>query len=171
VFVKRRLGYSEYKPVIDRFVALVEDALQDNLVSAVLYGSVARGEARPESDVDLLLILEQASPVYWERLQLLMPILRQLRRLPCWKDLEAERIFPELNLIILSRPEAEQNRYLYLDMIEDSRVLLDREDFFHRRLQTLKARLLELGARKVKQDGNWYWDLKPDLKPGEVVIL
>ena len=31
--------------------------------------------------------------------------------------------------------------------------------------------LAELGARRVPWQGGWYWELKPDLKPGEVFTL
>ncbi len=28
-----------------------------------------------------------------------------------------------------------------------------------------------IGARKIRRDSGWYWDLKPDLKPDEVLVL
>jgi hypothetical protein len=169
--MEQAIGYREYKPLLDRFVHYVQAAWGENVVSIVLYGSVARGEAGPESDMDVLLILDEASPIYRERLRPLFPILRQLRRQPCWRVLEDQGIVPALSVLILSREEADQNRCLYLDMIEEARVLVDRESFFQGRLNVLKRRLRELGARKVRRDGAWYWDLKPELRLGEVVIL
>ena len=50
-------------------------------------------------------------------------------------------------------------------------ILIDREGFFQNRLKALQNRLRELGARKIRRNGDWYWDLKPDLTPDEVVIL
>jgi len=32
-------------------------------------------------------------------------------------------------------------------------------------------RLKELGAKRVERKGSWFWILKPDLKPGEIVVL
>lgn len=46
---------------IKRFAADVEKAAGDNLVSLVLYGSAARGTATEDSDVNLLLVLTDAS--------------------------------------------------------------------------------------------------------------
>jgi hypothetical protein len=32
--------------------------------------------------------------------------------------------------------------------------------------------MAELGSRRIElPDGGWYWDLKPDWRPGEVVDL
>lgn len=166
-----QFGYPTYKPLLDCFVASVEEILGDSVLSVVLYGSVARGNATTESDVDLLLVLEKAPPVFRERIQLLLPILRHLRRRACWAELVAQRIFPSPNVVILSRREADQNLPLYLDMIEEARILLDRGHFFSHRLDKLQDRLRQLGARKIRRDSGWYWDLKPNLEPDEVLVL
>ncbi|MBI2219306.1 MAG: hypothetical protein HYU51_18665 [Candidatus Rokubacteria bacterium] len=34
-----------------------------------------------------------------------------------------------------------------------------------------RARLSALGARRIWRGSAWYWELKPDLKPGEVIAL
>lgn len=46
------------RAVLERFAAQAKEVLRDNLVSIVLFGSRARGEARPDSDVDLLLVVK-----------------------------------------------------------------------------------------------------------------
>jgi predicted nucleotidyltransferase len=46
---------------LDRFAKALKDAAGDNLVSLVLYGSAARGTAHSASDVNLLLILRDAT--------------------------------------------------------------------------------------------------------------
>jgi hypothetical protein len=38
-------------------------------------------------------------------------------------------------------------------------------------LEHLRARLRELGARRIRRGDAWYWELKPDLKPSEVFTL
>jgi predicted nucleotidyltransferase len=169
--MRQTIGYSEYQGLLDAFVGLVQHALGDQLVSLVLYGSVARGTARPDSDVDLLLVLREAPAGYWKRLQPLLPILKKLRKEPCWKKLEEQGLIPFLSLLVLSLEEAKENRYLYLDMIEEAMILVDQEGFFHNKLASLRQRLEELGAKKIQRNEDWYWDLKPDLKLGDVIIL
>lgn len=168
---QRKIGYPDYQSLLDCFSAMILETCDEQVISIVLYGSVARGDAGPESDVDILLIMKEASPVYRQRLQPLIALMRQLRQQPCWKALEARELAPSLSVLILSKEEAEQNRYLYLDMTDGARILFDRDAFFHMRLDTVRMRLRELGARKVRRDATWYWDLKPDLQPGEVVTL
>lgn len=169
--MKQSMGYRKFKPLLDHFVHQIQTRLGKNVISIVLYGSVARGEAGPESDVDLLLILDKASPSYRERLRSISPILRELQRHPHWTVLENQGSSPVFSVLILSREEADQNRLFYLDMIEDAHILVDRGNFFQHRLSAIEKRLQELGARKVRQNGTWYWDLKPDLHLGEGVIL
>jgi len=70
--------------------------------------------------------------------------------------------------LVLSKEEAQKNRYIFLDMIEEAKVLHDQRGFFAGRLQELKKRLAEVGSRKIcLLDGSWHWDLKPDLVLGE----
>lgn len=168
---KQTVGYSEYQGLLSAFVEAVQQALGEELVSVVLYGSVARATARPESDVDLLLVIREAPAEYRKRLQPLLPILRGLRKHPCWIALEDQGLTPFLSLLVLSSEEAKENRYLYLDMIDEAIILVDEEGFFNSKLEGLRRRLEELGAKKVRRNGDWYWDLKPDLRLGDVVIL
>jgi hypothetical protein len=56
-------------------------------------------------------------------------------------------------------------------MVEDASILFDRNGFFSKILDRLRARLKELGAKRVWKGNIWYWVLKPDYKPGEVIEL
>jgi hypothetical protein len=161
----------DYQPLVDRFTELAEEQIAENLVSVVLYGSVARGNAGPLSDIDILVVIEEGSDVYYERLEPFLTILNQIRAESAGVKQDEFGLIPEISVLILTREESSENKYLYLDMIEEAKILYDRDEFFQKRLESLADRLEELGSRRVEFNGGWYWDLKPDLKLGEVVVL
>jgi hypothetical protein len=70
-------------------------------------------------------------------------------------------------LRIKTRAEAERVIPLYLDMVEDAVIFYDKERFFCQLMGSLRQRLETLGARRLRAGRVRYWDLKPDLKPGE----
>ena len=145
----------------DAWIAL----LGPRLLSLVLFGSVARGRPRESSDVDLLVVAEGFPTSLRERRR---PLLEE------WSRVRAERGLPavEWNLVTKTPGEARFHSPLYLDIVEDGILLLDREGFFQSVLDAMRARMRELGSRRVfLEDGSWYWDLKPDFRFGEVVEL
>jgi predicted nucleotidyltransferase len=139
------------------------------LVSLAVFGSVGRGTLRPDSDIDLLIVADD------------LPNGR-LQRVAEFRNVEAEMAFalaqaraagltPELSPVFKTPYEVLQGSPLFLDMIEDARLLYDRADFLRGALTRFKARLDRLGARRIWRGNAWLWDLKPDYKPGEVFEL
>lgn len=158
-------GYKDHKETLNRFEQLLIEKFGDNLISIILYGSVAKGTAKEESDLDLLIILKEAPTSYYERLEPVIDIEIKLRK-------SISRTAPIFSSIILSKEEAMENRNIFLDMIDDSIILFDKNNFFKNRLKELKNRLIQLGSRKVTlKDNTWYWQLKPDMKAGEILEL
>jgi predicted nucleotidyltransferase len=89
--MKTGLGIQNYREIIERFVELIQQELKDNLVSVVLYGSVAREEASPQSDIDLLIIQDQGSPHYYERLEPIISAEKKLRDTEVYLEFEKEK--------------------------------------------------------------------------------
>ncbi len=161
-------GYTAYEEILTKFKQSLQDRFGADLVSLVLFGSVARGAAKPESDIDLLIILENAPDSYYRRLEPVVDIELKLRK----EAFETTGAAPMFSSIILSREEAMENRNIFLDMLDASIILYDKDDFFKNRLRELKKRLLQLGSKKVVlEDKTWYWNLKPGSAPGEVIEL
>jgi len=48
-------------------------------------------------------------------------------------------------------------------------ILCDKDGFVKRLFDRMRARLQELGARRIWRGNAWYWDLKPDWHPGDVI--
>lgn len=165
--VRRGLSHVSYKqfvPVIREFVEQVKNVFRDNLVSIVLFGSVARGDCREDSDIDMLVVMRNLPQSFFKRIDLFIPIIEKARENASSKPLI--QVYP------LTVDEAAKNRPIYLDMLTDAIIIYDRDKFIEKVLERLWLKLKGLGAKKVKlKDGSWLWMLKPDIKPGEVVEI
>jgi predicted nucleotidyltransferase len=139
--------------------------LGNRLVSIVLFGSVARRQARPTSDIDLVLVAHDLPRALADRRRIFLESWERVRR--------ARALAPVLwNLVAKSPAEARHRSPLYLDIVEEGLLILDRDQFFEAVLAGMRVRMRELGSRRVfLPDGTWYWDLKPDFRFGEIVEI
>jgi predicted nucleotidyltransferase len=136
------------------------------LVSLAVYGSVARGRCRPDSDVDLLVIATDLPRGRMHRTAEFGAVEQRLK--PLLARLASEGVYCVLSPLLKTPDEAKAGSPLFLDMIEEAVLLHDEGGFFRGLLDDFAARLKRLGARKVSVGDMWYWDLKPDYKIGEV---
>ncbi len=139
--------------------------LGPRLRSLVLFGSVARGQSTAHSDIDLLVVAEGFPRSLVERRRPL---------LAAWSRARARHGLPSVdwNIVTKTPEEAQFHSPLYLDLVEDGILLVDRGAFFETVLDAMRARMRALGSRRVfLDDGSWYWDLKPDYRFGEVVEI
>ena len=146
--------------LLNRLVSLCKEYYGERLVSLAVFGSVGRGTARPESDIDLLLIVKDLPKGRIARV-------REFIALEVALGIATKGRF-ELSPVFKTPEEIANGSPLLLDMVEDARILFDSEDFFAGTLKNLKARLQQLGARRIWQGNMWYWDLKPDYIQGEI---
>jgi len=157
----------EYRGTVRRLTELLSARFGEKLVSIVVFGSVARGVAKRDSDIDVLLVCEDFEKSM-HRTDKLVDVILQL-----WSEEKKpldEQVWIQFHPL---RPEeAEKNRPIYLDMIEDGVIIYDRNGFMENVLKRLEKRLQELGSKKVYlPDGSWYWVLKPSIKRGEVLEI
>lgn len=145
---------------LNRLTSLCKEYYGERLITLAVFGSVGRGTSRLDSDIDLLLVVEHLPVGRMARIKEFAPIEATLGR-------DAAGKF-ELSPIFKTPEEIANSSPLFLDMVEDVRMLFDRNDFFKSVLENLKERLQKLGARRIWQGNAWYWDLKPDYKQGEI---
>ena len=151
------------------YTGALKGLLGDALVSVLLFGSVARDEAAAVSDIDLLVVAEDLPRGRFARLDRLRAADEIVR--PQLENLRRQGIFTDFHVLLKTPAEAAILRPLYLDFVEDAVILYDREGFFARVLNDLRASLDRLGARRLQRGRLRYWDLKPDYTPGEVFTI
>jgi len=163
-----RIG-EPYRSLLSRLLNALLAHFGDNLVSLVVYGSVARVSARRDSDIDLLIVANSLPRGRMERQNIFLKVEKNLE--PEINDLWEKGFHVDFSPIILSVEEAQRIRPIYLDMVEDAVIIYDKDDFFKKVLDRLRRRLEELGAKRVWVGNRWYWILKPNIKFGEVVKI
>ncbi len=128
------------------------------LQGIVLFGSVARGTERPDSDVDLLVVLDCELPRLSRRWDLLEPALGPVEdrlRDAC----PAACITP----VVRQVAELRVGNPIYYDMtVQAERVVLfDRDAMMTRFLDDIAARMRHYGSRRLHDGCKPYWDLAP----------
>ncbi|MDI7270064.1 MAG: nucleotidyltransferase domain-containing protein [Myxococcota bacterium] len=142
--------------LVERALAVAREAFGSELRSLALFGSHARGEATGASDIDLAVVVGELADDPYARVAGAKLALRVEEP-------------PFLSFVIWRSAELAGHPWLLLDVATDGIVLLD-DGGLERELQDVRARLRAYGSRRVRlPDGTWYWDLKPDWKPGDVV--
>jgi predicted nucleotidyltransferase len=142
----------------------------DRLMAVVLYGSVARGEETPESDVDLLIVADGLPASRRARNRLLVEFEEGFlpALLAPW---HRQGMYIDVSTRIKTPQEARRLTLFYLDLTEEAIILHERGRFFQDILDQLRQRLAELGAQRQQQGRVRYWKLKPDYRWGEVIKL
>lgn len=115
------------------------------LVSMAVFGSAARGTMRPDSDIDLLIVIDDLPDGRMARVgefeaveKAVEPVLAQAR---------SEGVYTSLSPVFKTREELAYGSLLFLDMTDQARILYDPEDVLSDYFAGLRARLQELGAR------------------------
>lgn len=165
-----QFGIEDYKPFLEKLLTEMWNAFSGGaILSVALFGSVARGEAHLESDIDLLIIHE---PVPYDPVERFVLVQLKLEESEEYKALRAKGFYPNLSPIFMTIQELSLKPLILLDIIDHGIILKDERGLLNAKMERLRERVEELGSRKIVfKDGSWAWDLKPDWKPGEVIEI
>jgi predicted nucleotidyltransferase len=158
-----------YVPLLLAFLRTLLERLGPRLKSVVLYGSVARETPGPESDIDLILVIEGLPRDYLKRASL-------IARLEDHPDIRRERKLlreagrsGRLSYVLMEPEEARTLRLLYLDVSTEGVILLDRDGLMARVLARTREEMERAGAVRHQTDRGWYWTFGRDLRVGEAM--
>jgi hypothetical protein len=142
-----------YARLLDRLLAELRAEYGDRLVAVAVFGSVGRGTPRHDSDVDLLIVARDLPGGRFARVEEFLPAERRLG--------DAPRIVPDQPPVLIAPvfktpEELDYGSPLFLDMVEDARILYDPDGVLAGRLERLRERLRQLGARRIWLGNAWY---------------
>lgn len=143
--------------ILQKIVDCYKDYLSNHLVSIVLFGSHARGDAKETSDFDLFIIAEE------------LPVKIFQRMLFVRKPLKGQ--FAERICIIAKTPEEVLKDLppLFLDLGLDGIILFDKNDFFKNLQTKIREIIQQAGLQRKKVNGEFYWEWQtPPLKGWEI---
>ncbi|MGB9749828.1 MAG: nucleotidyltransferase domain-containing protein [Caldisericia bacterium] len=137
---------------------------KDNLISFVVFGSCGRETPNNESDIDLLIILNNTprgrinrNLEFYKNVEILLEDeLKNLRKFG---------IDTYISPIIKTKEEVFYGSPIFLEMTEKVKIIFDKDEFFKNYLKELKKKMTKYGTKKIKD----YWIYKEKVDKEEVV--
>lgn len=155
----------QFEKILKELDKAVKEVYGSRLVTLAVFGSMGRNTPCPDSDIDLLIIADDLPHGRIKRVREFDLVEEKLQ--PLLDRMWQEGIRTSLSPIIKEPNDVLKGSLIFLDMLDDARILYDRNSFFQNYLDDLRKRLDKLGAKKVYRGGAWYWGLKEDYKIGE----
>ncbi|NPV52020.1 MAG: nucleotidyltransferase domain-containing protein [Firmicutes bacterium] len=143
-------------------VAVLTEILQhyrDNLSGLAIFGSYARRENRKNSDLDLLIILQEA-PRRRERLVEFIDEIELKHEHLAQRLYDEEDILCELSPYILREAEALRVQPIYFDLVSHHVVVSDPKGIVARIIASMWALLRDVGAHRVRRNNTWEWQTR-----------
>jgi uncharacterized protein len=160
----------EYTKLVQKIFHKTKEYYKKDLISFVVFGSYAKDTLSPYSDIDILIITKKQPKSRAKRIiNFINNVEKKLEKYI--ENLRKKNIFVEISPIIKTQEEVEYGSFLFLDMIQDSIILYDKDNFFKEYLYSLDKKLKEYGSKKVFKKGGYYWIIKENVNPKEGINL
>lgn len=150
---------------------MLKQKLSDDLLSVILFGSVARGTWTDESDIDLFLII---SDNFSRDTSLDRKIIDIILDYEEESDLITEmgvNLTASIQVIPLYFKELNNFRTLFYDIATDGIIITDGRQIASKFIAKIKRRIEEKGLKRVFNSRNDFYWKRPNIKFGEIIEL
>ena len=144
-----------YSDIVSQLVRECRTFYAERLVSFCLFGSVGRESMHYASDIDFLIVADPLPAGRVKRVREFCQVELKLAEGLAWARRNGISI--ELSPVLKTPAEVQLGSLLFLDMLEDGRILFDRDDFLKAYFTCFKNRLDQLGAKRIRKGDAWYW--------------
>lgn len=146
------------------------DHFADRLLGIMVFGSIARGDWKKDSDIDLLVVVDGWDSPAWSRTRELILLINKLRQTPEYRSSVEHGFIPIIQHYPLNRREAETSQRIYIDACVDGIILYEKDGFLSRVMEGFRRKMRDAGAKRVYLRNRYYWVLWEG-KAGEVFEL
>ncbi len=153
--------------IIEKLFNRIIEFYGDNLVSLAVFGSFARGEPKLNSDIDILIILERKEGIGKE-IQRFQEHIERVVEEGLQELYEIHGINMEISPFILSYEDAKYFNPIYLDMVEHSIIIFDRDNFLKRILEKMREKMDQF--QKYEAGTTYIWDMTRKNLIGEKLL-
>ena len=159
-----------FRDYLYNFVKLMKEDYKEDLLSIILFGSVARVKWNNESDIDLLIIFTNKSSLRTTINKRLTKIISDYERKSKLRNSKGDRLFSTIQDISLEIKDLHTFRTIFYDIAMDGIILFDRNQTGFHFLRKIKKRIEEKGLRRVFiKENDYYWERNVDF--GEIIEL
>ena len=157
---------SIFQELLQRLLDSCQEFYGSRLITVAIFGSAGREVPRADSDIDVFIIAASLPDGRIRRVEEFQGVEEKLK--PALLGARSRGVYTYLSPFFKTSDEVLRGSPLFLDMLDDGKILYDRGGFFTAELEKLRERLAKLKARRIWKGNAWYWGLKPDFQPGEV---
>jgi len=160
-----------FRNYLNSYVSLLKENFNDNLLSVILYGSVARGKWTYESDIDLLLIFSDETVNLSGFNKTLTNITVTFEKTLQLKDRNNKTIYCSLQEYPIFLNDLDNFRTLFYDIAMDGIILYDRANVGFDFIERIKERILNKNIKRIFiSDKDFYWK-RNNVEFGELIEL
>jgi len=157
---QKGLGIETYKGVIDLFVNRVTIKFWYEILSMVVFGSVSRGQAKGDSDIDIFIYFDDKLIDRYQMEKQVNEIVIEIRESKEYIDLEEKEILPEIYPFYIAKSNSNNLPWVCLDSCLEGKIIFDRDNFGKNVMSSYLKKIELQGGRKVNlPQGGWCWTL------------
>ncbi|TXT58781.1 MAG: putative Nucleotidyltransferase domain protein [Promethearchaeota archaeon] len=159
-----------FRNYVSSFFQFLKDKLRGEILSVILYGSIARKNWKRESDVDLLLIVSNKFIEKYESSKISQLTIHFYNEI-FGSELYDMMKFHPLSILTLTKKQTKRFRTLFYDIAMDGIILYDPKNIGSKLIEKYKKRIKNKGLKRIYvENDNFYWKRK-DVKTGEIIEL
>lgn len=157
-----------FRDYLYNFTNLLKLNFKEDLLSIILFGSIARGKWTYESDIDIFILFSNKISNYSKKLTEMIFDYEESTELINEKG---KKLYCSIQDLPLQLRDLDNFRTLFYDIVMDGIILFDRNQIGFQFFKIIKKKIYEKGLKRVYiNETDFYWERK-EIKFGEIVEL